>query len=303
MYLIRKVEEKIIEIYHTDKIKSPVHLSIGQEAASVGVCSALDKSDIVFGTYRSHALYLAKGGNLKKMIAELFGKNDGMSSGKAGSMHLGDKTINMIHTSAIVSTSLPHAVGYSFNEKMKKTNNIVVSFFGDGATEEGVFYESINFASLMNLPVLFICENNLYAINTHYSKRTPMQNYVERARAFGIESTKVENNIENINIIANDLISKIRVDNKPRFLEIETYRYREHVGPNYDWDLGYRTEEEVKSMMHNDELERIGNIIAKNDKLEIENKVNDYIIEAFKYAELSENPYPSELMKDVFCEK
>ncbi len=302
MYLIRKVEERIIDIYHTDKIKSPVHLSIGQEAPSVGVCNALLKDDIVFGTYRSHALYLAKGGNLKTMIAELFGKETGHSAGKAGSMHLGDKDVNMIHTSAIVSTSIPHAVGYAFSEKIKKTGKIVVSFFGDGAIEEGVFYESINFASLINAPVLFVCENNLYAINTHYSKRTKEQNYVDRVKMFGIESIKVKNNIEEISSVSKNLVEKMREDSKPRFLEIETYRWREHVGVNYDWDLGYRTESEVKDQQKNDELERIGNKIRPDEKINIENSVDEAINEAFKYADLSNEPSPSVLLEDVYSD-
>ena len=174
IYRIRKTEEEVARIYPTDKIKSPIHLSIGQEAVSVGVCQALKVSDVVFGTYRGHALYMAKGGNLNKMVAELYGKKDGCARGKGGSMHMIDTEKNVMGTSAIVGTTLPVSVGYAFGLKVKKTNNIVATFFGDGATDEGVFHESMNFAALKKLPVLFVCENNSYAIHSHYLRRHPL---------------------------------------------------------------------------------------------------------------------------------
>src|SRR3989344_7824434 len=163
LYRIRRVEEEIARVYPTNKIKSPVHLSIGQEAVSVGVCLALDSQDIVFGTYRGHALYLAKGGNLKKMIAELYGRATGCAKGKGGSMHLIDVTAGVMGGSAVVGTTIPQAVGYAYALKIKKSSSVVVSFFGDGAVEEGVFHESMNFAALKNLPIIFVCENNSYA--------------------------------------------------------------------------------------------------------------------------------------------
>src|SRR5438309_778362 len=167
LYRIRRVEEEVAKIYPTDKIKSPVHLSIGQEAVSVGVCEALRGEDVVFGTYRSHALYLAKGGNLKAMIAELYGKATGCAKGKGGSMHMIAPSVQMWGTSAVVGTTIPHAVGYAYALKLRRRDGIVACFFGDGATEEGVFYESMNFAALKKLPIIFICENNCYAIHTH----------------------------------------------------------------------------------------------------------------------------------------
>ena len=160
LFRIRRVEEEIVRIYPTDKIKSPTHLSIGQEAVSVGVCEALDRKDVAFGTYRSHALYLAKGGDLKGMMAELYGKATGTSKGKGGSMHLTDISKGLVCTSAVVGTTIPTAVGYAYSFKNLGKNSIVASFFGDGATEEGVFYESLNFAALKKLPVIFICETS-----------------------------------------------------------------------------------------------------------------------------------------------
>src|SRR5260221_8901456 len=153
LYRIRRVEEEVAKAYPTDKIKSPVHLSIGQEAVSVGVCEALRPDDIVFGTYRGHALYLAKGGDLKAMVAELFGKATGCTKGKGGSMHLIDPDAGVMGTSAVVGTTIANAAGYAYALKIRKSNAVVVSFFGDGATEEGVFSETLNFAVLKQLPM------------------------------------------------------------------------------------------------------------------------------------------------------
>ncbi|HVR17912.1 MAG TPA: thiamine pyrophosphate-dependent dehydrogenase E1 component subunit alpha, partial [Candidatus Limnocylindrales bacterium] len=176
LYRIRRVEEEIAAVYPTDKIKSPVHLSIGQEAVSVGVCEALDRDDVVFGTYRSHALYLAKGGDLQKMIAELYGKLDGCAKGKGGSMHLIDVAARVMGASAVVGTTIPQAVGFAYALKLQRKDSVVVSVFGDGAVDEGVFHESLNFAALKSLPIIFVCENNLYAIHTHQLQRQKLGN-------------------------------------------------------------------------------------------------------------------------------
>jgi TPP-dependent pyruvate/acetoin dehydrogenase alpha subunit len=300
MYLIRRVEETTADIYHTDKIKSPIHLSIGQEPPSVGVCMALRPEDVVFGTYRGHALYLAKGGDLRKMVAELYGKLDGCGKGKAGSMHLGDKLAGVMGTSAIVSSTIPLAVGYALAQRMKKRDTVVPVFFGDGATEEGVFWESLNFAALMKLPVLFVCENNSYAIHTPWTKRVPEQNYCERAAAFGVPASRVENNnvIETYNV-ACELVSKVR-QSGPQFLEVETYRFREHVGPSEDWHLGYRTEEEGRTWIESDEITRIGSMLNNHQRQSIEDECEELVRDAFEFAESSPYPDDEELYRDVF---
>ncbi len=178
MYRIRRLEEEVARVYPSDKIKSPVHLSIGQEAVSVGVCEALEPQDIVFGTYRGHALYLAKGGDMRRMVAELYGKATGCTGGKGGSMHLIDSDRGVMGTSAVVGTTIANAVGYAYALRYRRRNAIVASFFGDGATEEGVFAESLNFAALKKLPILFVCENNQYAIHTHQSRRQSDPGYL-----------------------------------------------------------------------------------------------------------------------------
>src|SRR5438445_5328339 len=164
LYRIRRLEEEVARVYATDKIKSPVHLSIGQEAVSVGVCEALRPPDVVFGTYRGHALYLAKGGDMNAMVAELYGKATGCTKGKGGSMHLIDPERGVMGASAVVGTTIANAAGFAYAQKYRRRQGIVVSFFGDGATEEGVYSESLNFAALKKLPILFVCENNQYAI-------------------------------------------------------------------------------------------------------------------------------------------
>ncbi len=303
MLLIRRVEEEIVDIYPTDKIKSPVHLSIGQEAPSVGVCAALTSRDIVFGTYRGHALYLAKGGNLNTMIAELYGKSEGCGRGKAGSMHLGDRDCGMMGTSAIVSTTIPHAVGYALAEKMRGRDTVVAVFFGDGATEEGVFFESLNFAALMRLPILFICENNFYAIHTPAEKRVRQPNYCERASSLGVPSFKISDNdacviYEKASLTVDD----IRINGSgPRFIEIETYRWKEHVGPGEDWALGYRSRKEGDKWIEADPLKKIEAKVSDAVKKQIKEKVNQSIKSAFDFAETGAFPDTFEdLYRDVY---
>src|SRR5476651_1533237 len=195
MLLIRRVEEEIIRLYPTDNIKSPVHLSIGQESVAVGVCAALAPCDIAFGTYRGHALYLAKGGDVPRMIAELYGKVDGAARGKAGSMHLVDPSVGMMGTSAIVATGISNAVGAALALKMRRSKSIVVCFFGEGATDEGAWHESMNFASLKKLPILFVCENNFYAIYSHVRDRMAGPGLGARSQAYGIPAELIQDHV------------------------------------------------------------------------------------------------------------
>ncbi len=302
MCRIRRVEELIVKIYHTDKIKSPVHLSIGQEAPSVGVCAALRPTDVVFGTYRGHALYLAKGGDLKRMVAELYGKASGAAKGKAGSMHLADASVLMMGTSAIVATTIPHAVGYALAEKFRGRDTVVAVFFGDGASEEGVLHESANFAALHALPVLFVCENNFYAIHTPLKIRVPMPNYCARMEAYGIPSRKILRNdvLETVET-AREMIGQMREGRTgPGFLEIETYRWREHVGPGEDWALGYRSREEAEPWIRGDEVERIGRQLDRDTRTAIDHAIEEEVEAAFRFAEEAAFPSDEELLTDVF---
>lgn len=302
LLLIRRVEEEIAKIYPTDKIKSPVHLSIGQEAVSVGVCQALQKNDVVFGTYRGHALYLAKGGNLKKMIAELYGKATGCAKGKGGSMHLVDKSAGVMGQSAIVGTTIPQSVGYAFAQKYLNTNRVAVSFFGDGACEEGAFHESLNFASLKKLPILFVCENNSYAIHSNQKNRQGFESIYKLALSYGIPSIRIENNdIFAIYQHAKKAVEQIRQKKSgPMFFECMTYRLKEHVGPNEDFDAGYRSIKEAEKWLKNDSIKKIARLLDVKTRQKIKEKVEIQIKEAFEFAEKSPLPDAEELYKDVY---
>ncbi len=304
-YKIRRVEEEIIRIYPTDKIKSPVHLSIGQEAVSVGVCQALSSQDVVFGSYRGHAMYLAKGADLKKMIAELYGKKTGCAKGKGGSMHLSAVEKGVMVTSAIVGTTIPVSVGYAYGLKLKKLSACAVSFFGDGAVDEGVFHESMNFAALKKLPILFICENNRYAIHSHQLKRQRYDNIWERVKGYGIFSERIEDgDVFKIYDFAKKYIAKIRKKEcGPIFLECLTCRWKEHVGPNDDFHLGYRSKEEVDIWKKKDELIRLRSLLSSKKAERIEKEVEGEVEKAFAYAEKSEFPGEEELLTDLFFEK
>ena len=191
MLRIRLVEERVIELYPSDKIQSPVHLSIGQEAVAVGACHSLRPTDLLFGTYRGHAFYLAKGGDLNQLMAELYGKATGCGRGKAGSMHLAAPEVGMMGSSAVVASTTPHAVGAALAAKMRKTDQVIMAVFGDGATDQGVHHESLNFAALHQVPLLFLCENNGLAVHT---RRETRQAYtlVEQSALYGIPSVRLE---------------------------------------------------------------------------------------------------------------
>lgn len=304
LYLIRRVEEEIIKVYPTDKVKSPVHLSIGQEAVSVGVCMALGGSDIVFGTYRSHALYLAKGGDLKGMIAELYGKATGCAKGKGGSMHLVDVSAGVMGTSAVVATTIPQSVGYAFGLQYQKSNRVVASFFGDGACEEGVFHESMNFAALKKLPIIFVCENNGYAIHSKQVSRQSFGSISDFVKAYGIKGLQSKtDDVFSVYKLASKAVSEIKKKkNGPWFLECETYRYKEHVGPGDDFSAGYRSEAEARPWFKRDQVMKVGKLLAAKHRIKIESEVEAQIREAFEFAENSPFPDPAELYTDVFKE-
>jgi TPP-dependent pyruvate/acetoin dehydrogenase alpha subunit len=299
LYRIRRVEEEIARVYPTDKIKSPVHLSIGQEAVSVGVCEALAPADVVFGTYRGHALYVAKGGDLRQMIAELYGKATGCARGKGGSMHLISPSAGMMGTSAVVGTTIPNAVGYAYALKYQRNRAIVASFFGDGATEEGVFAESLNFAALKRAPILFVCENNGYAIHTHQSRRQATPEICERVRAHGIPAERIEDNdILDLHTRARQIAERVRFGAGPHFLEVVTYRWKEHVGPSEDYSLGFRTKQEAASWIAGDQVSRLEQMLDACTVARIQKEVESEIKAAFAFAEESPWPDCQELFTD-----
>lgn len=303
LYLIRRVEERVAEVYPSDKIRSPVHLSIGQEATSVAACLPLRPEDIVFGTYRGHGIYLAKGGDLDAMLAELYGKATGCAKGKGGSMHLADPDHGVMGTSAVVGTTIANAVGYAYAARLLEDGRVVASVFGDGATEEGVFTESVNFAALHRLPIVFVCENNQYAIHSHVHARQATDGLVDRVRTFGIDAHRVPRNDVLLMLDAmTSAVDKARRGEGPVFLEFETYRWREHVGPGEDYDLGYRSRRDLEPWIADDQVPRLGAMLADAERQRIEADVQRSIERAVEFAETSPFPDPAELLTDVWAD-
>ncbi len=301
MYLIRRVEEEIIRLYPTDKIKSPVHLSIGQEAVSAAVCDHLDKSDVLFGTYRGHALYLAKGGDVPRMMAELYGKVDGCARGKAGSMHLVDPSVNMMGTSAVVATGVSNAVGAALALKMQRSKAIVVCFFGEGATDEGAWHESMNFASLKKLPILFVCENNFYAIYSHVKDRMAGPGLRARSKAYGIAAELIEDHEPmKLHERAGAAVAAVRSGSGPLLLECMTYRWRDHVGPGEDRIHKYRPDEELNAKIEGDNLKLVGDMLPSTKRKSIEADEEKRVADAIAFAEASTFPEDQEIYDHVF---
>lgn len=303
LQLIRRVEEVVGEIYPSDKIKSPVHLSIGQEAVAVGICDTLRADDVVSGTYRSHASYIAKGGDLRAMFAELYGKADGSAGGKAGSMHLIDMDHNILGSSAVVGTTVPIALGYAYAIQRRREDRVVVAFFGDGATEEGVFHESLNFAALKKLPVLFVCENNKFAIHQPLEKRWATDRLCERVATYGMSVKKFEDsNVEEIRTHALDAIAQMRSGTGPAFMECVTYRWREHVGPGEDYDAGYRDRAVLDKWRDADEVVRFGAALDSDLRARIDQEIEAQIKDAVDFAENSAFPALEELHTHVYAD-
>jgi len=291
MYLIRCTEEGIIERYQKfEKMRCPTHLSIGQEAAAVGTMMALGPDDHIYSTHRSHAHYLAKGGDLDAMIAELHGKATGCTGGWGGSMHLVDEAVGMMGAMPVVGDYISMAIGSAIAFKLDGTGRVAVAFFGDSAVETGQFWEAANYASLHRLPIMFICENNLYATATHISERQPPGPIFERVKGF-MWSQQVDDE----DIAAVWEAAKQCRDEQPGFLEVGTYRYREHVGPNFDWDLGYRSEAEVLEHMDRDPLAAVRSKVSKKKAVSIEEESKRMVIAAFDAADIA--PWPEAIFR------
>lgn len=307
MLKIRLVEERIVELYSKQDMRTPVHLYIGQEAIAAGVCQNLRKEDYVFTNHRCHGHCIAKGMSLSSILAELYGKKTGCCKGKGGSMHLADKDIGILATSAIVGGGIPMGVGASLSLKFKRNQNICVVFFGDGAVDEGVFYESLNFAALKKLPVLFVCENNFYATNSPLEARQPLDNIFKKGEIFGIRGFRCDGNeaIEILNT-SRKLIEKIRGGSGPFLLECRTYRWKGHVGPDCDFEKGCRPRYELDSWMKRCPVKKLENRLLKNRILtkqkieEIRSLIQGEIAQAEDFAKNSPLPDKEELCQDVY---
>jgi TPP-dependent pyruvate/acetoin dehydrogenase alpha subunit len=307
MLLIRQFELRLAEIYHTDAIKSPVHLSVGQESVAAGICDPLLRDDCVSNTYRCHATYIAKGGDLNEMMAELYGKQTGCAGGKAGSMHLVDIKNGIMGASAVVGTTIPVAAGFALAMKREANltghQRIMVSVFGDGATEEGCFYETLNFASLHQLPMIFVCENNRLAIHTPIEKRWATEKLCERVATYAIPTFKIhDGDVFTIRDTVAAAVADIRKHKKgPVFIECATYRWLEHVGPRDDHADDYRDQKVYEDWKYNDQILRLATMLETPTRERIEKEVKDAISMAEIFAEKSPYPAAEELYAHVYA--
>lgn len=308
MVLIREAEETIARHYHEQEMRCPTHLCVGQEAVPVGLCAALQSDDYAFGTYRSHGLYLAKGGDLKAMMAELYGKATGSGRGNSGSMQLGAPKAGLLCCSALVGGTVPQAVGAALAIKLRHENRVSVSFHGDAATEEGVWHEAMNFASLKKLPVVFLCENNFFAVYTHISERQPTDQIHTRAAAYNMPGVCVDgNHAEDIYRAVTQAVRRARAGGGPTLIEARTYRWREHCGPNWDDQLSYRDADEVKAWMERDPIQQyerrlLDDAVMTADEIENHREViTREVAEAITFAKNSPFPDLCELTQGVYA--
>lgn len=297
MIKLRKFEESLIEPLINKEIVCPVHLYIGQEAVATGVCMNLRAEDWTFSTHRSHGHYIAKGGDIKTLMAELYGKVTGCSKGRGGSMHLASAVVGLPGSSAIVAGTIPLAVGAALAFSMQKKDAVSVAFFGDGAACEGTFYEALNFAGLKKMPVIFVCENNLYSTHMPISSCLADVNIYKKADIFNMPGIRVNgNDVIEVFKVAKKAIEDARNGKGPTLIECMTYRWRGHVGPSYDLDKGLRSKEELEYWMNRCPIKTFEEflfkhgILSKKEKIQIYENIKSEIEEALTFAK--ESPYP-----------
>jgi len=310
MLRIRMVEEEIAARYADGKMRCPIHLSVGQEAVAVGVSAALRPSDQIVSTHRCHAHYLAKGGDLKAMLCEMMGREPGCCGGRGGSMHLFDPAAGVLVSVPIVGASIPIGVGAAFAMKYKGTDDVAVVYLGDAAVEEGVFHESLNFAALRSLPVVFVCENNLYAGYSPLHERQPMRPITGLALAHGDDiwvHREDGNDVFRVRDAMAIAVGRARDGQGPSFIEMVTYRLREHCGPNFDHTLGYRTPEEFEAWKATDPLLKLRSPLSTDFPVSadfVQETTADCALEiadAFAFAEAAPFPNPDTAGDHVYA--
>ncbi|OGW84703.1 MAG: dehydrogenase [Omnitrophica bacterium RIFCSPLOWO2_01_FULL_45_10] len=308
MSKIRMTELKIEELYPNEEMKTPVHLCVGQEAIAAAISANLNKDDYCISNHRGHGHYIAKGGDLKAMIAELYCKETGCSKGRGGSMHLVDLRVGLLGSSSIVGGGIPIAVGVALAVNMRHEKRVSVVFFGDAATEEGIFYESVNFAVLKKLPVVFICENNFYSVLSHQKARQAFDNIYNRLEGCGIPGYRVDgcDAVDAYNT-AKSCIQNARNGKGPSLIEARAYRWRGHAGPGSDYHLGARPKKDLDDWIRKCPLKKLKNFMLKNKivtdrKLDlIETPLKKEVEDAFRFAQKSPLPNKEEISKYLYC--
>lgn len=311
MLRIRFTEESLVEPIVKGDVRTPCHLYSGQEAIAAGLCATLTKGDYIFGCHRSHGHYLAKGGSLKAMMAEIYCKETGCSRGRGGSMHLIDPDVGMMGSAPIVAGTISLAVGAALASSIRKEGRVAVSFFGDGATGEGVLYESINFAALKKLPIIFACENNLYATHMPIRECRVNEPIYKMAESFGIDCHVVDgNDVLEIFETSKNAVEACRNGEGPVFIEFMTYRFRGHVGPDDNIQGSHtdiRPKEEIDAWFQKDPIKRFERhlleqrFLDENRIMAIREAVAFEISEALNYAIKSPSPRREDMLKYVFA--
>ncbi|RJS79844.1 pyruvate dehydrogenase (acetyl-transferring) E1 component subunit alpha [Candidatus Bathyarchaeota archaeon] len=305
MFEIRSFEEKVFELYAQNMVPGTIHLYAGEEAVAVGVCSNLRKNDYITSTHRGHGHCIAKGADPKKIMAEILGKKTGYCKGKGGSMHIADFSVGMLGATAVVGAGIPIAVGAGLSIKLRGTDQVVACFFGEGASNQGTFHEGINLAAIWKLPVLFICENNLYAMGTRQSRVMLIKNIADRAAAYGIPGVVVDgNDVLAVYEAAGKAVERARKGEGPTLIECKTYRHKGHsrIDP-----AKYRPREEVEEWLRKDPIKRFKEKLLKEKLLSeveiqgIEMEVTNEIEKAVKFAVESPYPKPEEALEDVYA--
>ena len=310
MLRIRRIEEEIERRYHQDQMKTPIHLVIGQEATAVGCCAALTPSDLVYTSHRTHGAYLAKGGDLKAMLCEMHCRVNGCAGSRGGSMHLIDKRVGMAGTSAIVGGAVPIAVGAALAAQMKGEHRVVVVFIGDATTEEGVCSESLNFAALKQVPVVFFCENNFYSVQSPLATRQPPTRVIHKwAAAHEVASAEIDGtNVLAVQDAVQTAVARARSGGGPSFVEARVYRFRAHGGSGDDTRTGYRDETEPAAWQPFDPIAMFGEYLTSRQALDaagiaaMEEEIRGEIANAFDFALASPNPAESDLYSHVYAE-
>lgn len=309
MVLIRITEERIADLIESSEIKCPCHLYTGQEAIATGVCTPLKKDDFVWGGHRSHGHYLAKGGDLKGMMAEIFGRVGGCSRGRGGSMHLFAPEVGIPGTVPLVAATIPIAAGSAMAAKLKGTEQVSVSFFGDGATEEGHFHETMNLAALYRLPVIFVCENNFYSSHLQLLERRPMDNLDKMADVYNIPGIRLDgNDVMAIYQATRTAAERARKGEGPTLLECRTYRWRGHVGHDMNLDVGVKRRDELKEWLPRDPVKRLRDHILSDADIQqeldqIDMTVKNDVEDAISFSRESPFPEPQELLEHVFVSR
>jgi len=310
MLRIRVCEESLVEPINNGDVKCPCHLYSGQEAVAAGVCAALDEKDYIFGNHRSHGHYLAKGGSMQELIAEIYGKETGCSRGRGGSMHLTAMDIGVLGSAPIVAGTISLAVGAALASRIRKEKKVTVSFFGDGSTGEGVLYESLNFSALHKLPIIFVCENNFYSTHLPIRECRPNENISKVGDMFCLTSYRIDgNDVLRVYETSKKAVDLCKQGKGPVFIECTTYRLRGHVGADDNVQgthTDIRPKEEIEKWKKKDPVKKFEKVLIKNKILTVDDikvikqKVEKEVDAAYVFANNSPYPETNQLMEYVY---